>query len=223
MTAAIRFEGAPAGYDAEPFAVDLGARRFTLFRVKDLERHVDRAALLRDDTAEPPYWAHLWTGALSLARYVDARADVRRRAVLDLGCGLGLPGIVAARNGGRVTFADKEAEACAFALANARANACRDCAAQPLDFTRDRLDVRFDYVLAAEILYDKSTFAALAGFIADHLAKDGQALLADAGRTDTRSFYAELDRLGLAWTRRTHTEREDGLPLQVHIVIVRGR
>lgn len=216
------FRGSSPAYEAEPFAVELGARRLTLFRVKDLERHVDRAALLRDDTAEPPYWAHLWTGAVSLARYVDARGQVRGRSVLDLGCGLGLTGIVAARNGGLVTFADKETAACTFALTNARANACPDCEAQPLDFTRDRLDVRFDCILAAEILYDRPTFAALATFIAAHLAEDGQALLADAGRTDTRSFYAELDRLGLSWTRHTHAEREDGLPLPVHIVTVRG-
>lgn len=216
------FRGPSPAYEAEPFAVELGARRLTLFRVKDLERHVDRAALLRDDTAEPPYWAHLWTGALSLARYVDARVQVRDRSVLDLGCGLGLTGIVAARNGGLVTFADKETAACTFALTNARANACPDCEAQPLDFTRDRLDVRFDCILAAEILYDRPTFAALAAFIAAHLAEDGQALLADAGRTDTRGFYTELDRLGLSWTRHTHAEREDGLPLPVHIVTVRG-
>lgn len=221
MTAAC-FRGSSPAYEAEPFAVELGARRLTLFRVRDLERHVDRAALLRDDTAEPPYWAHLWTGAVSLARYVDARVQVRGRSVLDLGCGLGLTGIVAARNGGLVTFADKETAACTFALANARANACPACEAQPLDFTRDRLDVRFDCILAAEILYDRPTFAALATFIAAHLAEDGQALLADAGRTDTRGFYAALDRLGLSWTRHTHAEREDGLPLPVHIVTVRG-
>lgn len=217
------FRGSSPTYEAEPFAVDLGTQRLMLFRVRDLERHVDRAALLRDDTAEPPYWAHLWTGALSLARYIDARVQVRGRSVLDLGCGLGLAGIVAARNGGLVTFADKEAVACTFALANARANACPDCEAQPLDFTCDRLDVRFDCILAAEILYDWTAFAALAAFIAAHLAEDGQALLADAGRTDTRSFYAELDRLGLSWTRHTHAEREDGLPLPVHIVTVRER
>jgi predicted nicotinamide N-methyase len=45
-----------------------------LWRVADLERHVDRAALLGgDEPPEPPYWAHLWSGALVLAR--PCRAD----------------------------------------------------------------------------------------------------------------------------------------------------
>ena len=46
-------------YDAEPRPVTVGSHNLSLFRVKDLERFVDRAALLRDDTEEPPYWAHL--------------------------------------------------------------------------------------------------------------------------------------------------------------------
>src|SRR5207253_599364 len=38
------------------------------WRVAELARHVDRAALLAADEApEPPYWAHLWSGAVVLA------------------------------------------------------------------------------------------------------------------------------------------------------------
>ena len=64
-------------YSSEPIEVAIGSRSLTLLRVKDLERLVDREALLRDDTEEPPYWAHLWTGALTLARYIDSFIDVR--------------------------------------------------------------------------------------------------------------------------------------------------
>src|SRR5262245_64320333 len=77
-------------YDTESFDVSIGSLPLTLLRVKDLERWVDREALLRDDTEEPPYWAHLWTGALTLARYLEADVDCRELTVLDLGCGLGL-------------------------------------------------------------------------------------------------------------------------------------
>ena len=104
-------------YDAEPIAITVGSHNLSLLRVKDLERFVDREALLRDDTEEPPYWAHLWTGALTLARYIDAQVDCRDQAVLDLGCGLGLTGIIAALKGGRVTFVDKEPAAGSFLTA----------------------------------------------------------------------------------------------------------
>ena len=207
-------------YSSEPIEVVIGARTLTLLRVKDLERLVDREALLRDDTEEPPYWAHLWTGALTLARHLDAFIDVRDQTVLDLGCGLGLTGIVAAQKGGRVTFADKEADAVSFAWENARLNGCSHYEARSLDFTLDVLETRFSLICGAEILYDRPTFPALVRFLATHLSPSGRAILSDAKRTNTQDFYQQLDRAGLQWTQAEVPEREDHLPLPVSIVII---
>jgi predicted nicotinamide N-methyase len=207
-------------YGTEAFDVTIGDLPLTLLRVKDLERWVDREALLRDDTEEPPYWAHVWTGALTLARYLETHVDCREMTVLDLGCGLGLTGIVAARKGGRVVFADKEPTALAFAAVNAQRNDCRDWETRPLDFTSDVLDQQFMLILGAEILYDRPTFPVLVTFLERHLAPHGWALLADAKRTNTTEFYALMEKAGLCWQQEEIHEREDKLPLPVSIVTV---
>ena len=207
-------------YSSEPIEVVIGSRSLTLLRVKDLERLVDREALLRDNTEEPPYWAHLWTGALTLARYLDSFIDVRDQTVLDLGCGLGLTGIVAAQKGGRVTFADKEVAAVSFARENARLNGCARYGVQQIDFTQDILETDFALILGAEILYDRPTFPALVRFLARHLSPAGRAILADAKRTNTQDFYQRLDQAGLQWTQEEVREREDRLPLPVAIVTI---
>jgi|SRR5581483_2453725 len=211
----------PLPYDTEPFDLTVGSQHLTLLRVKDLERWVDREALLRDETEEPPYWAHLWTGALTLARYVDERIDCRNLDVLDLGCGLGVTGIIASRKGGRVTFADKEPPAVAFATMNAQMNNCPVFEARTLDFTRDTLDSQFSLILGAEILYDCPTFPAVVAFLYRHLTPYGAALFADAGRTNTEEFYRQLDNAGLRWAREEVQEREEKLPLNVGIVTIR--
>ena len=207
-------------YETEPVELTIGSRQLTLLRVKDLERWVDREALLRDETEEPPYWAHLWTGSVTLARYIEEKVECRDLNVLDLGCGLGLTGIVAALKGGQVTFADKEPEALAFATVNAQINNCPLVEAIVLDFTKDVLAQQFSLILGAEILYDRPTFPALVAFLARHLGPNGQALLADAKRTNTEDFYRQLDHAGLAWTKEEVREREENLPLTVSIVTV---
>jgi predicted nicotinamide N-methyase len=186
-----------------------------LWRVADLERHVDRAALLAaDDAPEPPYWAHLWSGAWVLAAAVPRGP----RTVLELGCGLGLPGLVAARRGARVTFVDREPAALAFVRASAAANGIPAVDTVAADVLRPALRARFELVLAAELLYDRQALRPLAEAIAGHLAPGGRALLADAGRIDTSAFYDALAAAGVAWRAREHAVREEGLPLTVRLV-----
>jgi predicted nicotinamide N-methyase len=218
-----------AKYDTESFEFTIGARRLTLLRVKDLERYVDREALLRDETEEPPYWAHLWTGAATLARYIEERVDCKELRVLDLGCGLGLTGIVASLKGGQVTFADKEQDALVFAAANARMNNCPPFETRVLDFTQEeqdpqgkhgKMDQRFSLILGAEILYDRPTFLVLVSFLTRHLAPNGLALFADARRTNTEEFYHQLRHAGFQWGREEKKEREETLPLVVNIVSI---
>jgi predicted nicotinamide N-methyase len=212
------FQREIASYGAELAHVAVAGQRIALWRVADLERHVDRAALLGGiDPPEPPYWAHLWTGAEVLADAVPADA----RSAVELGCGLGLPGIVAACRGARVTFVDRAPAALAFVRASAVANGLPAPAVVVADFTTAVLRRRFDLVLAAEVLYDRPTFAATARAIADYLAPGGRALFTDAGRIDTASFYDELSAAGLIWHATEHLRREEGLPVRVRLVEVR--
>src|SRR3989441_12360176 len=191
-----------------------------LWRGAGLARHVDRAALLAADEApEPPYWAHLWSGAVVLAAAVPRGA----RRVLELGCGLGLPGLTAARRGARVTFVDRVPAALAFVRASARAKGLAAVDLVAADTTAPALAARFDLVLAAELVYDRAAFPALARAIAGHLAPGGRALLADAGRINTRAFYAELGAAGLVRRAREESVREEGLSLTVKLVEVAPR
>ena len=60
-----------AGYPVRVEKVRVADQLVPILVVADLERYVDRDALLRDaDGPEPPYWAHLWTASRVLARIV---------------------------------------------------------------------------------------------------------------------------------------------------------
>jgi predicted nicotinamide N-methyase len=208
------------GFDAELTHVAVGADRIALWRVADLERHVDRRALLAAaDPPEPPYWAHLWSGAVLLAAAVPRGG----RRALEIGCGLRLPGLAAARRGARVTFVDRVPAALAFVRASAAANGLGAVDVVAADATTPAIAARFDLVLAAELLYDRAAFAPVAAAIARHVAPTGRALLTDARRTDTSAFYDALDAANLTWHVTDHVIREERLPVTVRLVDVRRR
>jgi predicted nicotinamide N-methyase len=207
-----------ARFAAELTSVEIGGDAVALWRVADLERHVDREALLAgDDPPEPPYWAHLWTGAVVLAGAIPADAG----RVLEIGCGLGLPGLVAARRGARVTFVDRLIAPLAFVRASAAANGLGPVDACVADFAGGALRGPFDLLLAAEVLYDRATLGTLPETLRRCLRPGGRALLTDAHRTDTAAFYAALDASRLPWQATERAVREEGLPLRVHLVEVR--
>jgi 2-polyprenyl-3-methyl-5-hydroxy-6-metoxy-1,4-benzoquinol methylase len=137
--------------------------------------------------------------------------------VLEVGCGLGLPGIALARAGAAVTFVDAVAAPLAFVRASLDANGLAG-RLRHADFRALDPSERFDVVLAAEVAYDRAGFDDLARVFARHLAPDGLGLLADGYRTDTRPLYRALGRAGLATAALDCRVREEGRPVPIRLV-----
>ncbi len=206
-----------AGYPARTVPLRFGEVAVTLLVVKRLEDHVDAEALLRDaDAPEPPYWAHLWAGSRALARLVATQVDCRGRRVLDIGCGLGLAGIAAARRGATVAMIDAAGAAVRFARASAALNRCA-AAVMQTDLRHPGLRGRFDYCLAADVTYDPALQTALAGFIADHLEPGGRAWCAESVRATDQGLRHACQEHGLRVSERTLREPDDGRDIDVRL------
>src|SRR6516164_6134817 len=102
----------------------IGDKTFLIDRPGESERLLDhsfvRSAFAEDEYM--PYWADLWPAARMLAKVILRETWPARTAALEIGCGLGLPGIAALAVGLRVTFSDYDATALRFAADNARVN-----------------------------------------------------------------------------------------------------
>lgn len=211
-----------AGYATRVLAVGLGTFTVRLAAVDRLAEHVDTAALLRDaDAPEPPYWAHPWVGGRALARLVATALPCAGRRVVDLGCGLGLAGIAAARRGARVVLLDRDAAAVRFARANARLNGV-DALVVRGDIARPPLRGPVDHCLAADVTYDPALQAALAAFLAAALAPDGTGWCVESVRTRDPGFAAACAARGLRIEERALRETdEEGRPAHLRLQIVR--
>ena len=211
-----------AGYPTRRVKLQFGDVHIELLTVDRLEDYVDAAAQLRDaDAPEPPYWAHLWAGSRALAGLM-AQADCAGRRVVDIGCGLGLAGLVAARRGASVTMCDLFGEALRFARGSIELNACRAGLVQ-MDLRASALRGRFDYCVAADVTYDPSLQAATAGFLAAHLARDGRAWCAESVRTLDQGFQQACTGLGMLVSERDVCEPDEGRDTRVRITEVRWR
>ena len=128
--------------------IDVAGVELTLLRPASPEALIDEEAFERDEFL--PYWAELWPAATALA---EALPDVRGLRVVELGCGLGLPSLVAAARGGDVTATDWAADAIELLRENASRNALELCA-EVRDWRASWTD-RFDLALAADVLYEQ--------------------------------------------------------------------
>ena len=209
---------AAAAYPTQRLTLDFGAAVVAVDVVTRLEDYIDRDALLRDgDAPEPPYWLHLWTGSRALARDIAARGGWQGRRVADLGCGLGLAGLVAARLGARVLLVDSIADALRLARDNARLNGDAVDVLQT-DLLDAGLRGPFDTLLLADVTYDPRLQEALAALTARLLAPGGVALCAESVRNHDPGFRRACQRLGLRCSEREVRELDDeGRPVPVRL------
>lgn len=210
-----------AGYPTVIVAHDVGPIDVALVSVDDLETHVDRDRILRGEGGDPPYWALLWSGALEMARLLATDVDCAGKTLLDVGCGLGITSLVAARRGAIVTAIDRELAAIEFVQASAQVNAVA-IEAVVGDVTEVRLARRYDLVVAAELLYDATAFDRIGAALVAALAPGGSLWIADAGRVGTQLFYEGLERRGLAIHEVLAREvREEGTLVRVRLIELR--
>jgi predicted nicotinamide N-methyase len=174
--------------------VPLTDRELAVLRPRSSEALLDEHAFEADEFM--PYWAELWPSGVALARAIAGRA-LKGATVLELGCGLGLPSLAAARAGGRVLAVDWSPAAIDLLHRNAERNEVT-LETAVLSWTEPApllARAPFALVLAADVLYERRNVPVLAGLLP---RLGGEVLLADPGRPLLRGF---LDRVGTVWER----------------------
>ena len=145
-----------------------------------------------------PYWAVLWRSGVALAHELDGES-LRGLRVVELGCGLAVPSIAAARAGADVLATDACSDALELVESNARANGVRVETAKA-DWSEPGELLRrapFDVVLAADVLYERASVAPLLSLL-PRLAPE--AWLADPGRPGADAF---MEQAGRRWAVET--------------------
>ena len=144
-----------------------------------------------------PYWADVWPSGRLLASYVR-QLDGKGRSLLELGCGAGLVSTAAALAGFEVCATDYYEDALLFTKLNVAENARRSATTRIVDWRQMPTDLgRFDYVVASDVLYERSYGPLVARAIDITLKHHGEAIIADPGRIAAEEFIRDAAERGL--------------------------
>jgi predicted nicotinamide N-methyase len=129
---------------------------------------------------------------VTLARELSG-APLRGLGVVELGCGLGVPSLAAARGGARVLATDSDEDALDLVGRNARENGLELETARAEWADPDELIKRapFDLVIAADVLYERQSVAQLLELL-PRLAP--AAWIADPARPAAEAFFEQVGR-----------------------------
>ena len=180
-------------------------RRFLIDRPAESDHLLDhptiRAAFAADEYL--PYWTELWPAARMLAKVVLREPAAPGLEALEVGCGLGLPGIAALAAGLRVTFSDCDLTALHFAAENARLNGFHEFRLLPLDWRSPPEGLRVPVLLASDLIYELRNINPLVALLQKVLLPGGVCLLTDQDRLPAYNLTDALVGEGLPFTTRT--------------------
>lgn len=196
----------------------IAGERFNLIWPADMDALLDdprtRERFAREEYM--PYWAVPWPSAMLLVEYVLTRHRGQGGRAIELGSGVGLVSVAAARAGWSVTTTDWDADALKFAEENARANGVTLAGLATLNWQEPFRGTPFDLVLASDVLYERRNTGPVAEWIRAALAPDGTALVSDSNRSAAEGFADAAVAVGLSVER---LPREFTPP---HGLVVRG-
>lgn len=159
-----------------------------LLKIIDIEQLLDGKDPLKNPS-EFPFWVRLWEAAVVLSRFMVNLRPARGTTVLELGAGLGAPGLTAAALGCAVTLTDYEDIILDFARVSAAASKLDSVKFSLLDWLNPPEMERYDIILGAEVLFREEFFQPLLSVLRRALKPDGVVYLAhDMKRKSVRPF-----------------------------------
>jgi predicted nicotinamide N-methyase len=193
--------------------------RLQLLKITDLEQILDGKDPLKD-VSTFPFWIRLWEAAIVLSEFIAGLPCNPGTSLLELGAGLGAPGLTAAAAGFQVTLTDYEDLILDFERINAAASKLQNVQFAMLDWLDPPEMPQYDVIVGAEILFREEFFEPLLGVLRKALKPEGVVYLAhDIKRRSLEPFLklAEKEYIISASRRKLKSLDEDKIILMTRL------
>ncbi len=203
-------------YETVTTPVTIHTQSLHLFTPASIDRFINPD----DVMVNFPLWAKIWEASGVLANYLANLPPDPHHSMLEIGCGVGLVGIAAAKAGHRITMTEINPDALNFARANALANGCPDLEIECLDWNAPLLDGRFDTIVGSETVYRTEDIDGLEALFDRYLSPHGTVILAESVRSTGVAFWERMRHRFDVQAQR-HTLRSD--KGKQHVILFRLR
>src|SRR5687767_11511634 len=183
---------------AVPTSLDIGGLHLNILQITNSDELYDHLIAKGDDHEDVrderiPYWADLWPSAIALGEHlVKSKLITPGSEVHEMGCGLGLPGIIAGVLGARVLFTDYLQEALDFAEKNWKLNCSGEAQFQKMDWRGPDQSLKADLLLASDVAYEKKSFEYLPDAFRKLVRPEGKIIVSEPNRLYAQQFFMSL-------------------------------
>lgn len=194
-------------YKAVRKSFQFGRVTLEIEHLADVEVAIDsvfawlKAQNLGDDEIEhlAPYFGAIWPSAVALAEWIareGERSRLQGKRVLEIGCGLAVPSLVAVHYGASAVLSDSHPDVPRFLTTNIKLNGdpqidyiVADCDGE-MGSTES-----FDYIIGSDILYEQQHVAIFSAILDRYADRQTKIVIADPGRAYIQKFVNSMNQL----------------------------
>lgn len=190
----------------------LGDKVFVMECIRDLDEAIDLICreMTEEEKLDPfaedlcPYFGILWPAAEALSKFLYKHPElIHKKSVLELGCGLGYPSLVATHLNAKVLATDFHPDVEAYFKRNCR-HSNLECDYLRLNWREDKSDIgKFDVVMGSDVLYESKHAREVALGLIRFLKPQGRIILSDPGRAYLQHFVNAMKVEGFKETVHT--------------------
>lgn len=215
-------------YDLSERKLEIAKHELSLIAVRDTNDLLDRIDVDEFNTDERlPYWAEIWPSSIALSECLCLK-DIYGKSVLELGCGVGVVGIVAALEGAKVLMTDYEEDALKFTRMNIEKNFTQEMLdsiveVMYLDWRTPTLSEKFDLIVGSDLIYEERNHEPILNLIKQYLIEDGEAILTDPNRSTLEKFLLSADQFGFKMSRSESQVQFNAKVINVATIVLKQR
>jgi len=144
-------------YNLKQIQLEIMSRKFSILTVESVDDLLNQMINMNPEAEEVkderlPYWPEIWPSSLALIEFIEKQHPIESGLkVIELGCGIGLVGMVAEFYGAEVLLTDYQPDALLFAEMNWLLNLGKLPATLLMDWRDSNFSEQYDLILASDI------------------------------------------------------------------------